>query len=122
MRILVVDDDELAGEMTAAVLASQHYTPVLALNAMEAITQLERHSDIAAIVSDMHMPLINGTDLCSMLREQDVTLPFILLTGDSPDSDLLETPGIHACLQKEADMASTLCQTLESALGAHSPE
>ena len=81
MRILVVDDDPLAGEMTGALLEFQGHDVLLANDAMEATSQLDAHDDIAMIVSDMHMPLINGIELLHMLREQGVMLPFILLTG-----------------------------------------
>lgn len=116
MRILVVDDDALSAEMTAAILAAHHYTPVMANDAMEAITQLEAHPDIALIVSDLYMPLINGIELCATLREQGVTLPFILLTGDAPTAALAATPGLTVCLQKEADLAHTLVRTVDQAL------
>ncbi|WP_447555150.1 response regulator [Vreelandella sp. EE22] len=118
MQVLVVDDDSLAGEMTAAIMASQHYQPILASNAMEAVTQLEEHPDIALIVSDMYMPLINGLELCAMLREQGLTLPFVLLTGNVPKDALTDTPGLTACLQKNADLAQTLGQTAAQALNS----
>ncbi|MCB8888257.1 response regulator [Vreelandella malpeensis] len=116
MRILVVDDDTLSAEMTAAILAGQQYIPVMAHDAMEAITQLEAHPDIALIVSDLYMPLIDGIELCATLREQGVMLPFVLLTGDTPTAALTATPGLTACLQKEADLAHTLVRTVDRAL------
>lgn len=108
MLILVVDDDPLAGEMTAALLESQGHNTLLASDAMEAVEQLDAHSDIKLIVSDMHMPLVSGLALLEMLREQDNHLPFILLTGDTPDTTLQQTPGLNACLRKDAELAWNL--------------
>ncbi|WP_404343852.1 response regulator [Vreelandella aquamarina] len=108
MRILVVDDDPLAGEMIGALLEFQGHEVLLANDAMEATSQLDAHDNIALIVSDMHMPLINGIELLNMLREQGVTLPFILLTGDTPDESLRQTPGLSACLQKDAALDTSL--------------
>ncbi|MFB9868983.1 response regulator [Vreelandella sulfidaeris] len=116
MHILVVDDDPLAGEMTAALLESQGHATLLAADAMEAVDQLDAHGDIGLIVSDMHMPLISGLELLAMLREQDNPLPFILLTGDTPDASLHQTPGLHACLRKDADLATNLATTVNQAL------
>ncbi|WP_249977770.1 response regulator [Vreelandella olivaria] len=116
MRILVVDDDPLAGEMTAALLEFQGHTPVLANDAMEAINQLDNLEDIALIISDMHMPLINGVELLEMLREQGIILPFILLTGDTSHSALKQMPGLSACLQKDAELEHTLGQAVKQAL------
>ncbi len=118
MRILVVDDDPLAGEMTAALLEFQGHETVLAedaMEAMEAMRQLEAHEDIALIVSDMHMPLVSGVELLEMLREQQVHLPFILLTGDTPTAALMQTPGLSACLQKDAELDTTLGQAVAQA-------
>lgn len=116
MRILVVDDDPLAGEMTAALLEFQGHDTLLASDAMEATSQLDAHDDIALIVSDMNMPLITGIELLEMLREQDVMLPFILLTGDTADDQLRQTPGLSACLQKDADLEATLGSAVIQAL------
>ncbi len=116
MHILVVDDDPLAGEMTAALLESQGHEPLLANDAMEAVEQLDAHSDIKLIVSDMHMPLVSGLALLAMLREQDNHLPFILLTGDIPDAALRRTPGLSACLSKDAELASSLAAAVNQAL------
>ncbi|OJA05707.1 response regulator [Halomonas sp. QHL1] len=116
MHILVVDDDPLAGEMTAALLESQGHEPLLANDAMEAVEQLDTHSDIKLIVSDMHMPLVSGLALLAMLREQDNHLPFILLTGDTPDAALRQTPGLAACLCKDAELAWNLEAAVKKAL------
>ncbi|PRY64179.1 response regulator receiver domain-containing protein [Vreelandella songnenensis] len=118
MRILVVDDDSLAGEITAAYLEALGHEPVIALDAMEAASQLDTLSDIALIVSDMHMPLINGLALLEMLREQGITLPFILLTGDEPPTNATQQPGLTACLQKSADLDVTLAHAIEQAFKA----
>lgn len=117
MRILVVDDDPLAGEMIGALLEFQGHEVLLANDAMEATSQLDAHDNIALIVSDMHMPLINGIELLSILREQDVTLPFILLTGDTPDESLRQTPGLSACLQKDAALDTSLEHAVAQAVG-----
>ncbi|EHJ94798.1 response regulator [Vreelandella boliviensis] len=116
MHILVVDDDPLAGEMTAALLESQGHSTLLAFDAMEAVDQLDAHGNIKLIVSDMHMPLVSGLALLEMLREQDNHLPFILLTGDTPDATLRQTPGLDACLRKDAELADNLETAVKKAL------
>ncbi|MDP3535187.1 MAG: response regulator [Halomonas sp.] len=118
MHILVVDDDPLAGEMTAALLESQGHNTLIANDAMDAVEQLDSHSDIKLIVSDMHMPLVSGTVLLAMLREQGNHLPFILLTGDTPDEALRQTPGLNACLRKDAELASNLEAAVQQAINS----
>ncbi|MDN7131399.1 response regulator [Halomonas sp. MC140] len=115
MRILVVDDDALAGEITAAYLEALGHEPVITNDAMEAVSQLDATSDIALIISDMHMPLVDGLALLEMLREQGVTLPFILLTGDSPPPGAERQPGLTAYLQKDGDLDVTLAHAIGQA-------
>lgn len=108
MRILVVDDDALAGEMTAAVLEGEGHDCVLAENGMEAMEKLGGDAPFDLIVSDMNMPLISGIDLFRELRGQGVALPFILLSGDDPDAAHKQESGLDACLLKDFNLEESL--------------
>jgi len=112
VHILVVDDDALSGEMTAAVLDAAGHTTTLAENGLDAGHALADHPETKIIVSDMHMPLVSGIDLFRSLREDGVTLPFVLLTGDDPDVLSLEEPGLDACLAKDETLETTLVEAV----------
>ncbi|QEW08131.1 response regulator [Nitrincola iocasae] len=116
MQILVVDDDALAGEMTAAVLEDQGFEVVQAADAVEAVEQLNTHPQIVLIVSDMNMPLISGIDLYRDLKEQGQTLPFILLTGDDPATLSAKEPGLDGCIQKDFNLEQSLPIAVTQAL------
>lgn len=108
MRILVVDDDAMAGEMTGAVLEELGHEAVLAEDGLDAQQKLADDAAIELVVSDMNMPLCSGIELFRLLREQGSSLPFILLTGDDPEALLAGEPGIDACLMKDANLEETL--------------
>lgn len=108
MQILVVDDDQLAGEMTSAVLEDLGYRIFQAENAVEAMEVLNQQPDIELIISDLNMPLISGIELYRELKEQGYRLPFILLTGDDPEKILAEEPGLDACVMKDFSMQDNL--------------
>lgn len=86
MRILVVDDDDFSGEMTVAILEDAGYETIMVDSGVEAVETIASDPGIAAVVSDMNMPFISGLDLFAALREEGCTLPFILLSGESPDA------------------------------------
>lgn len=114
MRILVVDDDALAGEMTAAILEGLGHQVLLAGDGVEAIDKLDADGGIELIISDLHMPLVSGIDLFRELREQGCTLPFVLLTGDEPAGLLAQEPRLDACLLKDFGLGDTLPGVLDS--------
>lgn len=116
MRILVVDDDAMAGEMTGAVLEGLGHDVILAEDAMDAAGKLNADSGIEMIISDMNMPMISGIDLFRELREQDNDLPFILLTGDEPDGLLAAEPRLDGCLLKDFTLEESLPELMNQVL------
>ncbi len=108
MKILVVDDDAMAGEMTGAVLEGMGHDVVLAEDGVDAAGKLNADGAIEMVISDMNMPMISGIELFRELREQGNTLPFILLTGDEPDGLLAQEPRLDACLTKDFTLEESL--------------
>ena len=121
MNILVVDDDPLAAAMVAAVLEALGHTVLQAENAIEAAEQLNAHSDIALVVSDMNMPMVSGIDLFREMRAQGNLMPFILLTGDAPEGLLAQEPRLDACLTKDFSLDEALPQVIAQVLAQHPP-
>ena len=119
MNILVVDDDPLAAAMVAAVLEGLGHSVLQAENAIDAAEQLNAHSNIALVVSDMNMPMVSGIDLFRELRAQGNTLPFILLTGDSPEGLLAQEPRLDACLAKDFTLEEHLPALIGEVMTRH---
>lgn len=116
MRILVVDDDPLAAEMTSAILEDAGYPVVVAENAVAAMEKLAAEPEIRLVVSDMTMPLINGIELFRSLREQSVEIPFIILSGDEPDSLRAQEPACDDFLMKDYSLMATLVESVNKIL------
>lgn len=116
MRILVVDDDPLAGELIAAVLEEGGCEVTVVEGAAAALDVLGADPDFDAIVSDMNMPGLNGLAFFSALRAQGNTVPFVLLSGDDPQALAQREPGLDACLAKDAELETTLMMTLADVL------
>lgn len=116
MKILVVDDDALAAEMSAAVLEDLGHKVVLAEDGMAAASILDADTSIEIVISDMNMPLVSGIDLFRELRDQGNMLPFILLTGDAPAPLLAQEPRLDACLLKDFSLEESLPQVLAEVL------
>lgn len=116
MKILVIDDDAMAAEMSGAVLEDLGHEVILAEDGVDAVAKLNADAGIELVISDMNMPLISGIDLFRELREQGNKLPFILLTGDAPAPLLAQEPRLDACLLKDYSLEETLPQVLAEVL------
>ncbi len=82
-RVLIVDDEEALARATSRVLTNAGYDITTASNGREAFELLKRAS-FDAVVSDISMPELDGIQLLRTLRQRDLDVPVILMTG-APD-------------------------------------
>jgi EAL domain-containing protein (putative c-di-GMP-specific phosphodiesterase class I)/CheY-like chemotaxis protein len=81
--ILLVDDDEQVLTVLHRALASSRMTVQVARDAASALALLAEHR-FDAVVSDIVMPGSSGLKLLHAVREHDLDLPVVLMTGN-PD-------------------------------------
>ena len=95
MRILLVDDDELALTVLGRALAHTHYQVDTACNGREALQKV-RSGQYKIVVSDWEMPEMNGIQLCQAIRERRFSsyIYVMLLTSRNQVADVVE--GISA--------------------------
>jgi EAL domain-containing protein (putative c-di-GMP-specific phosphodiesterase class I) len=83
ISLLVVDDDDAVLKMTRRALERRGYRVVACSSGEEALRQLGQGS-FDCMVSDVQMPGINGLRLLRAVRDRDLDIPVILMTG-SPE-------------------------------------
>jgi CheY-like chemotaxis protein len=84
--MLVVDDEEPVRELTARMLRQAGYDTLLAVDGLDAWRQLRlAATKVDAIVSDVVMPHMTGTELVARLREYRPELPVLLMSAYSAD-------------------------------------
>lgn len=117
--ILLVEDNPDTVEFLIRRLNDVGYQTRIARNGLEALRAVAAEPP-AAIILDIHLPLMNGDDLCRQIRLDPRTakVPVIFVTAESEERvrDLLE-PGTTLCLEKAIKVKSLL-QALER-LGVH---
>jgi len=79
--ILVVDDDNAITRCLSRMLRARGYTTVTAANGWDALNLLAEHH-IDVVLTDIAMPGIDGIALLRLVRQQDLHLPVILVTGE----------------------------------------
>ncbi len=82
--ILVVEDEVIERNLIIEVLDTLGYDAMEANNGLEALEVL-KGNPIDLILTDIHMPEINGIELLKQLRSNKEDLPVILMTGFNPN-------------------------------------
>jgi EAL domain-containing protein (putative c-di-GMP-specific phosphodiesterase class I) len=117
--ILVVDDDLTVRRTLRRVFTSAGLEVVDAVDGEEAAgLVLGRNFDV--ILSDIAMPALGGIDLLRVVRERDLDVPVVLLTGD-PDIETAAKAvqyGAFRYLIKPINVQS-LRRTVEQAIRLH---
>lgn len=92
-RILVVEDEDLIREMLVMALQEQDYEVLTAADGQKAVTILQNASNdttepfIDLVVLDIMLPLVNGLDICRLLRRQGNPVPILILSAKGSETD-----------------------------------
>jgi EAL domain-containing protein (putative c-di-GMP-specific phosphodiesterase class I) len=82
-RVLVVDDDPTMRRVCARVLGSEGWDVTVVESGKTALATVRDHTTVFdCIVSDVHMPEMDGFALIAAIRHHDDELPVLLMTGD----------------------------------------
>ena len=83
-RVLIVDDEAALRQAYAEILQGEGYEVETAGNSTQAIDVLDllKRSELDVVLSDIQMPGMNGVQLLRAVRERDLDLPVILMTGN----------------------------------------
>ncbi|MCB9367342.1 MAG: response regulator [Calditrichaeota bacterium] len=79
-KCLVVDDDRGMLDMLAQCVTDLGYEPITAEDGDQAFSAFRQHHPVL-VISDIHMPNRNGLLLLKDIKEDDPTVPIILITG-----------------------------------------
>lgn len=83
-RIIIAEDDRLAGQLLELIIIGVFPLGNISVvpNGREAL-QLYEQSGADLIISDKNMPLVDGLELTRTLRARGVSIPIIIISGNS---------------------------------------
>ncbi|MBK7584666.1 MAG: EAL domain-containing protein [Myxococcales bacterium] len=93
--VLVIDDDEDVAKAYGKVLESAGFTAIVRTDPTDAALEVVSQR-FDAIVSDINMPKISGTDLLSVVRSYDAEVPVILVTGQGSLETAIEAVALRS--------------------------
>ena len=80
LKILIVEDDESLLQLYSIVLEKDGYQTFQARNGLEACAVIEKeHIDL--VITDILMPIMDGYEFVSFLRENNPRLPILMITA-----------------------------------------
>jgi len=86
-KILVVDDDRKTVDLIRLSLNNEDFEALVAYDGIEALALL-RSETPDLIILDWMLPLVDGIDLCRLIRSESM-LPIIMLTAKATEEDKL---------------------------------
>ena len=86
-RVLVVDDSPFFRSKVAGILMAQGYQVLEAGDGVEALALFRANGDIAAMVTDLEMPLMDGLELTRKVRATPSLIPIVALTSLASEHD-----------------------------------
>ncbi|WP_165227674.1 sigma-54-dependent transcriptional regulator [Aquisphaera insulae] len=103
-RILVVDDSELIGQQLSQLLAMPGREVTVALDGTAALEHLVDRP-YSLVLTDLRLPGISGMDLIREIRDRDLPVTIIVLTGHPSVEAAVEAMklGAYDFLQKPID-------------------
>ena len=107
-RVLIAEDDEDARNLLILVLEKAGYSVYVALDGRQALEEIgKRRFDV--VVTDHHMPRMNGYELILLGRLVRPDIPMILLSGeDTGVAEKAKQGGAYGYLRKPYDASELL--------------
>lgn len=114
LAVLLVDDEELVRDGTAAMLRDLGHRVIEASGGAEALEKVQAGLDVDVVVSDYKMPRMDGAELARRLRNARPQIPVLLITGYSGRTD--EALGLPRLAKpfRQVDIASALADLVNS--------
>lgn len=106
IRILIADDHPIVADSLSMLLDTVEGFEVIGIvtNGWQVLQRLENES-VDIVLTDLHMPVLNGIDLCMKLREQHPKVRVIILTMSEEAHSIREAlqAGVYGYVMKSAE-------------------
>lgn len=126
--IMLVNDDPALTQLISTVLKEEGYRVLACLGVEESIARLQSEDVVDLIITDLHMPKIDGWQFCRMLRSREHAefnqSPILVVSSTfsgSDTEDLTKQLGANAFLSAPFEMA-TLKTYVRELLAGKNPQ
>jgi CheY-like chemotaxis protein len=117
--VLFVDDEAAVREVARTVLTGLNFSVATASDGADALIQVSHHrNELYAIITDLHMPYMDGLAFVRALRRLLPAIPVIVMSGRLENHVALELEalGVRHTLDKPFTQ-NQMAEALRTALG-----
>ncbi|MBV9998441.1 MAG: response regulator [Verrucomicrobia bacterium] len=120
LRVLVIDDEEVARDIVSLFLRNDHHEVTLASSAAEGLRAIKEET-FDLVITDHAMPGMTGEGFTAAARQAGVTIPILMLTGFG---ELMKAagkvpPGVNKVVNKPVTIDALRSAVAEVVLGEH---
>jgi two-component system OmpR family response regulator len=91
MRILIVEDEVKLAESLAEGLSKKGYAADIVNDGAKAFNRISMYrNDYDLVILDLMLPSMSGHDICRQMRDQNITVPILVLSARSEIDDKVE--------------------------------
>jgi len=116
--VLVVDDEPIVRKIAKESLERYGYSVAMAENGREGVERFEKlHPQLAAVILDMTMPVMNGEHALEQMRRISAIVPIVLSSGynEADATQRFAGKGLAGFLQKPYT-AGALAEKIQTVL------
>ena len=115
--VLVVDDDPRVRDVAQQMLERTGFTVLTAQDGRDGLHTFEQHPEIAAVLLDLTMPVMDGREALRLLKRLAPNLPVILMSGyDERETNDMISDGQGIAFLQKPFARQTLTQTIGQVL------
>ena len=89
IKALIVDDSKVLRSIYKNLLTTHQYRVIEAENGRDALDKLAEHNDVKLVITDYHMPVMDGFELVTRIREKHGRSEMIIIGVSAEGSGLL---------------------------------
>ncbi len=110
-RIHFIDDDPTAGDLFRRFARDKEYSVSVYRDPLAALKDI-RENGSSLVITDLSMPGMSGLDLLESVRQTDIELPVIMITGFSTEDNAIKALRLGATdfIKKPYDVDKLLSQ------------
>ena len=111
LRVHFIDDDPTAGDLFRRFSRGRPYDIGIFRDPLEALDDIREHGS-QLVVTDLSMPNMSGLELLEAIRQTDLELPVIMITGFSTEENAIKALRLGATdfIKKPFDMDELFAQ------------